>query len=76
MKNKKADCQPRDYAAELTARIIEKLEQGVKPWVRPWDETAAAGQMAPVNAVTNRAYRGINTVILGMDARAFETADP
>jgi antirestriction protein ArdC len=70
------DYQPRDYCADLTNRILEKLEQGVKPWVRPWDETAAAGPMAPVNAITGRPYRGINTIILGMDGRAFETGDP
>ena len=72
----KTTTAPRDYCAEITNKIIEQLERGVKPWVRPWDETASAGPMAPINAVTGKAYRGINTVILGMDARAFESGDP
>lgn len=73
---KETDHAPRDHYAEITNRIVTALEAGVKPWVRPWDETAAAGPMAPINAVTGKAYRGINTVILGMDPRAFETGDP
>jgi antirestriction protein ArdC len=72
----KTTTAPRDYCAEITNKIIEQLEQGVKPWVRPWDDTAAAGAMAPINAVTGRAYRGINTIILGMDGRAFQSGDP
>ena len=41
-----------DIYASVTARIIEKLEQGVTPWVRPWDRDKCAGPDSPVNAVT------------------------
>lgn len=68
--------QPRDHYQELTDRIVAALETGVKPWAKPWDEAAASGPSAPVNAVTGRLYRGVNTVILGMDPRAFESGDP
>ena len=70
------DFQPRDHYQEITNKIIEALESGVKPWARGWDETKAAGPMAPMNATTGKLYRGINTVILGMDPRPFESADP
>lgn len=45
----------------ITDKIIEALEQGVAPWVKPW---ASCG--APRNAVTGRAYSGINLVLLSM----------
>jgi antirestriction protein ArdC len=71
-----ADFKPRDLYQEITDRIVTALESGVKPWARGWDETKAGGPMAPMNAVSGKLYRGINTLILGMDARAFETGDP
>ncbi len=67
---------PRDHYQELTDRILAALETGVKPWAKPWDDAAASGPSAPVNAVTGRLYRGVNTIILGMDPRAFESGDP
>jgi antirestriction protein ArdC len=48
---------------EITDKIIAELEQGRLPWVQPW-----AGVSAPLglprNAVTGRAYSGINILIL------------
>ena len=72
----KADYKPRDHYQEITDRILAALEQGVKPWVQPWDSAKAGGSFAPINATTGKQYRGINTLILGMDPRAFETGDP
>jgi antirestriction protein ArdC len=43
----------------ITARIIEKLEQGTVPWHRPW-----AGGEAPKNLITKKEYRGVNVFIL------------
>ncbi|NCP12696.1 MAG: DUF1738 domain-containing protein [Sphingomonadales bacterium] len=48
---------------EVTASIIAQLEEGVFPWVRPWS-TAMAAPGLPRNAVTGRAYSGINVLIL------------
>lgn len=48
---------------EVTATIITQLEEGVYPWVRPWS-TAKASLGLPRNAVTKRAYSGINVLIL------------
>ena len=48
---------------EVTATIIAQLEEGVFPWVRPWSRTAATPGL-PRNAVTGRAYSGINVLIL------------
>ena len=55
-----------DLYAETTARIVAVLEQGVAPWVRPW---STGIDTLPMNAVSGRAYRGINVVLLGLEAQ-------
>jgi len=52
----------RDLYSEVTARILQELERGAAPWVKPW--SATPGQNTPCNAVTNRAYSGCNVVLL------------
>jgi antirestriction protein ArdC len=51
----------KDIYQAITDRIIESLENGVAPWVKPW---ASCG--APRNAVTGREYSGINMILLAM----------
>ncbi|WP_296721411.1 zincin-like metallopeptidase domain-containing protein [Erythrobacter sp.] len=48
---------------DVTATIIGQLEEGLFPWVRPWSAALAAPGL-PRNAVTGRAYSGINVLIL------------
>src|ERR1700677_3697957 len=71
-----SDAPARDPMQEFATRIITELENGVKPWVRPWDPEKAGGPQAPFNPVTGKRYHGINVLILGMDMRAFQTGDP
>ena len=52
----------RDLYTEVSTRIIEELERGAAPWVKPW--SATAGQNVPQNAVTNRPYSGCNVILL------------
>ena len=68
------DAPARDPMQEFANRIIAELENGVKPWVRPWDTEKAGGPQAPFNPVTGKRYHGINVLILGMDMRAFPVA--
>jgi antirestriction protein ArdC len=42
----------------VTEVIMKKLEQGVIPWRKPWVNANA------VNWVTQKPYRGINTILL------------
>src|SRR5580658_8547959 len=70
------DSPHRDPVQEFADRIVAELEKGVKPWVRPWDPEKSGGPQAPFNPATGKRYHGINVLILGMDIRAFETADP
>ncbi len=51
----------KDIYQEITGQIIEALEQGTAPWVKPW---STAGM--PRNAVSGREYSGINTILLAM----------
>lgn len=47
----------------ITDQIIEKLESGAIPWRKPW----RTGK-APANFKTRKPYRGINAILLGMQA--------
>lgn len=55
-----------DLYQTVTARIVAELEAGRFPWVQPWGEVAggAPGPGLPRNALTGRAYSGINVLIL------------
>ena len=52
-----------DVYTLVTDRIIQALEEGTIPWQRPW----VAGPNAPRNAVSNKAYRGLNALILSLN---------
>ena len=43
----------------VTERIIELLEQGKVPWVKPWKSKGGR----PKNAISDKPYRGINALI-------------
>ena len=54
-----------NFYDDITNKIIAELEKGRFPWVQPWDAPSAKAQLAlPKNASTNRAYSGINVLIL------------
>ena len=52
---------------DITASIIEKLQTGTAPWVKPWVSTV---QDADKNLISQKAYRGINRVILMVSTMA------
>lgn len=56
----------RDLYADVTTRIIKQLEDGVTPWQKPW---TTAAPTIPHNAITKRAYSGINTLLLWLTAQ-------
>lgn len=55
----------RDLYAEVTNKIIASLEAGVAPWIKPW---TVAYDPIPLNAGSRRPYRGINTLLLSLQA--------
>lgn len=56
----------RDVCSEMTAKIVDALEKGVAPWVKPWSGDAGVPTLSgmPRNAVTGRAYHGGNVLVL------------
>jgi len=57
--------------AEVTARILQSLEAGVAPWVKPW--SATAGRNVPLNVISGKAYQGVNAVLLWGNVGRFKT---
>ena len=56
-----------DVYDRITAQIVTAIEEGAPRFEMPWHRAASAG--APINAITNKAYRGINTVALWVAAQ-------
>jgi antirestriction protein ArdC len=62
---------------EITAKIIVELEQGIVPWVRPWRSAGQGPSLSlPKNARTNKAYSGVNVLLLwdALDVRGFASS--
>lgn len=53
-----------DLYSEVTQRIIAELEAGRLPWVKAWGKCGGTGPGLPRNALTGRAYSGVNVLIL------------
>lgn len=54
----------RDLHREITKRFIDALEADRIPWIKPWKCVSSYADPFPVNAATERRYRGINIPIL------------
>lgn len=59
-------------AQRITAAIIEKLEQGTRPWVKPWRDLPVSRPLRSCGTP----YRGMNTFWLWMVADACGFASP
>lgn len=56
--------QPKfDIYQHITERIVTALEEGTAPWLKPWN-SPECNMALPRNAVSNRLYSGINTLLL------------
>ena len=53
-----------DVYTSVTNRIIEQLEQGVRPWHKPWNAEHAAGRITRPLRHNSQAYNGINILML------------
>ena len=60
-----------DLYQAVTDRIIEALAAGTPPWIAPWRDGAAL----PSNLATGKPYRGINVLMLHLEAIARGFAD-
>jgi antirestriction protein ArdC len=59
-----------DIYTRITNRIIADLEQGVRPWFKPWNAEHAAGRITKPLRHNGTPYKGINTIMLWSDAIA------
>ncbi len=53
-----------DIYARITGQIINSLEQGVRPWIRPWNAEHAAGRITRPLRYGGQPYSGINILML------------
>jgi antirestriction protein ArdC len=55
-----------DLYERVTDTIIAQLEAGIVPWVQPWKvgATSRHNVRLPHNAITGRAYSGVNVLLL------------
>lgn len=53
-----------DLYTRVTDQIVASLEQGVRPWVKPWSASQPAGQFVLPLRSNGVPYRGINILML------------
>ncbi len=53
-----------DVYSRITNKIIAELEQGVRPWMKPWNAEHAAGRITRPLRHNGIPYNGINVVML------------
>src|SRR3546814_4447004 len=54
-----------DVYSRVTDKIIADLEQGARPWVKPWNADHLAGRITRPLRHNGTPYRGINVVKIG-----------
>lgn len=65
-----------DVYERITSRIVADLEQGVRPWLRPWSGEHAAGRITRPLRFNGLPYQGINVLTLWGEAVAKGFAAP
>lgn len=65
-----------DVYTRITNRIVSDLEQGVRPWHKPWNAEHAAGRITRPLRHNGEPYNGINVIALWMEASARGYAAP
>ena len=53
-----------DLYSRITAKIVADLEQGVRPWHRPWNAGHMEGRVTRPLRHNGVPYQGINTIML------------
>jgi antirestriction protein ArdC len=65
-----------DIYSRITNQIVSHLEQGVRPWVKPWNAEHAAGRITRPLRHNGQPYSGINVLSLWASAMAQNFAAP
>ncbi|MCU7837959.1 MAG: DUF1738 domain-containing protein [Candidatus Thiodiazotropha sp. (ex Troendleina suluensis)] len=53
-----------DVYTRVTDKIVADLEQGVRPWMKPWNAEHAAGRITKPLRHNGQSYNGINILML------------
>jgi antirestriction protein ArdC len=65
-----------DIYTRVTDRIVEQLEQGIRPWMQPWNAEHAAGRITRPLRHNGEPYKGINILQLWASAEIAGYACP
>ena len=65
-----------DLYTRVTDTIIADLEQGVRPWLKPWNAEHAAGRITRPLRAGGQPYKGINVLMLWASAMTQNFAAP
>jgi antirestriction protein ArdC/phage/plasmid primase-like uncharacterized protein len=66
---KKRQDKTRSYIDKISKEIIEALENGTAPWIKPWAGSVIRDN-APFNPITGKQYEGINFLNLSLQSMA------
>ena len=72
----KGETSRQDIYTRVTERIVADLEQGVRPWAKPWNAEHAAGKITRPLRHNGTRYSGINILMLWSSALAGGFAAP
>ena len=59
-----------DLYQHVTDQIVAALDQGVRPWVKPWSAEHLSGRVSRPLRACGKNYRGINCLVLWLTATA------
>ena len=60
----KSNTPRKDIYSRITDKIIADLEQGVRPWMKPWNADHAAGRITRPLRHNGQVYNGINILMV------------
>ena len=66
----------KDIYSRITGKIIADLEQGVRPWMKPWSVEHMTGRITRPLRHNEVPYQGINVVMLWSAATTKDYACP
>jgi antirestriction protein ArdC len=71
-----ATTEREDLRTRITHQIIEQLERGVCPWMKPWSTEHLVGRVSRPLRAGGQPYRGINVLLLWVAAKMKGYAAP
>lgn len=74
--SRKMDGDRTDIYTRITGRIVEDLEQGVRPWIKPWSAANIQDRVTRPLRHNGQPYTGINVLLLWSEGMARGFASP